>query len=192
MFNIAESIANVASRITIDATSSSLSTGDYKLVIETFGSADGIYYGTDSSLSIEKNIRIINDLFGLKVNMENADVLVDKDTGLSQDNNDYLTFACQYSSGLSNPNIRISMYRRTYIEARQYDFQLVDIQDYVSDTLDTTNASSVYLVTNSPSSRFQYVLHMDDNLMTGTYQIRFNLYDGDNYVGHVVKYIIIE
>ena len=191
-FNIAESIANVASRITIDATSSSLSTGDYKLVIETFGSADGIYYGTDSSLSIEKNIRIINDLFGLKVNMENADVLVDKDTGLSQDNNDYLTFACQYSSGLSNPNIRISMYRRTYIEARQYDFQLVDIQDYVSDTLDTTNASSVYLVTNSPSSRFQYVLHMDDNLMTGTYQIRFNLYDGDNYVGHVVKYIIIE
>ena len=191
-FNIAESIANVSSRIVIDATTSMLATGDYVLKIDTFGSSDGIYYGLESSSSINKDIRIINDLFGLKVTMDSNDVLIDKDTGKSQDNNDYLSFSCQYSSVLANPNIRVSMYRRTYTDIYNYDWQLVDFQNYVSDTLETTNENSVYFVTNSPSAKFQYVVHMNDNLITGTYQIRFNLYDGNNYVGHVVKYVIIE
>ena len=45
---------------------------------------------------------------------------------------------------------------------------------------------------NSPSSNFQYILNMKDNLKTGTYQIKFSLYDNNNYVGSIDKYIIIE
>ena len=45
---------------------------------------------------------------------------------------------------------------------------------------------------DSPSNRFQYILNMKDNLKTGTYQIKFSLYDEDNYVGSIDKYIIIE
>ena len=191
-FNIAESIANVSSKIKIDATNSSLSTGNYKLVIDTFGSSDGIYYGLTSSKSIEKNIRIINDLFGLKVDINQNDVLIDKDTGMGVDKNDYIDFQLQYSSGLTSPNIRVSMWRRTYTDVYHYDFEMVDFQDYVKDELVTTVQNKVYLIKDNPTSRFQYIVSLKDHLKTGTYQIRFNLYDGDNYVGHVNKYIIIE
>ena len=191
-FNIAESIANVSSKIKIDATNSSISTGNYKIVIETFGSSDGIYYGLEASQKITKNIRIVNDLFGLKATLPNNDVIIDKDTGMGEDKNSYLDFLLEYSSGLTNPNVRVSMYRRTYTDVYEYTYQLVDFQDYVSDELTTTNANKVYMVKSVPTSRFQYIVNLKEHLMTGTYQIRFSLYDGDNYVGHINKYIIIE
>ena len=45
---------------------------------------------------------------------------------------------------------------------------------------------------DSPSNRFQYILNMKDNLKTGTYQVKFLLYDNNTYVGEVIKYIIIK
>ena len=68
----------------------------------------------------------------------------------------------------------------------------MDLQDYVTNELETTNEQKVYLIRNLPTSRFQVIFNMKENLMTGTYQVRFSLYDGNNYVGHINKYIIIE
>ena len=191
-FNIAESVANVSSKITIDTTNSNIASGVYKLVIETFGSSDGIYYGLESSAKIEKEITIINDIFGLSAEMYESDIIIDKDTGFSEDENNYVEFRFAYSSGLTNPNIRVSLYRRTYTNVYDYTYQLVDLQDYVTNELTATNNSKEYLVKNSPSSSFQYILNMKDNLKTGTYQVKFSLYDEDNYVGSIDKYIIIE
>ena len=191
-FNIAESIANVSSRIKIDAEKSNIPSGSYRLIIETFGSADGIYYGVDTTSTIQKNITIVNEAYGLDATASNEDVIIDKNTGLSQDGNDYIEYQVSYQSGLTNPNIRLSLYRRTYTDAYDYTYQLVDLQDYVSSTLDTTNEQKVYLIRSLPASRFRVILNMNDNLMTGTYQLRFSLYDGNNYVGHINKYIIIE
>ena len=191
-FNIAESIANVSSKIKIDTQSSNIPSGEYKLVIDTFASSDGIYYGVNPTTRVEKNLTIINEVFGLDATIPDEDVIIDKDTGLSQDKNNYLDFQLQYASGLRNPNIRLSLYRRTYNEAYEYSYDLVDIKDYISNTLETTQESKVYLIKNLPTSRFQYIMTMKDNLKTGTYQVRFSLYDGDNYVGHINKYIIIE
>ena len=191
-FNIAESVANVFSRIKIDAEKSNIPSGTYKLKIETFGSADGIYYGVDTTNTIEKNITIVNETFGLDASMLNEDVIIDKDTGLSQDKNNYIEFQLSYESGLTNPNIRVSLYRRTYTDVYEYTYQLVDLQDYVTNELETTNTEKVYLVRNLPTSRVQVIYNMREHLMTGTYQVRFSLYDGNNYVGHINKYIIIE
>lgn len=191
-FNIAETVANVSSKIKIDAEKSNIASGQYTLVIETFGSADGIYYGVESTNRIEKAITIVNETYGLIANLPDNDVIINKDTGLSQDQNDYLDFQITYESSLNNPNIRVSMYRRTYEDIYDYDYVLVDLQDYVTNELEVSNKSKIYIVKNMPTNRFQYILNMKDNLMTGTYQIRFSLYDGDNYVGHINKYIIIE
>ena len=193
-FNIAESVANVSSRIKIDTASSNIPSGEYKLVIETFGSSDGIYYGVNPTTRIEKNITIVNEIFGLNATLSDEDVIIDKDTGLSQDKDNRLVFRINYSSGLRNPNIRLSLYRRTYTDpdAYIYSYDLVDIKDYISNELTTTQEQKVYLIRELPNSYFQYILEMKNNLKTGTYQIRFNLYDGDNYVGHINKYVIIE
>ena len=108
------------------------------------------------------------------------------------DENDYLDFQIQYSSGLTSPNIRVSMYRRTYTDVYLYDYELVDFQDYVKTELVTTSQSKMYMVNEAPLARFQYIVSLKEHLKTGTYQIRFNLFDGDNFVGYVSKYIIIE
>ena len=58
--------------------------------------------------------------------------------------------------------------------------------------MNKTNTNLEYLVMDSPSNRFQYILNMKDNLKTGTYQVKFLLYDNNTYVGEVIKYIIIK
>ena len=193
-FNIAESVANVSSRIKIDTASANIPSGNYKLVIETFGSPDGIYYGVNPTTRLEKNITIVNETFGLDATMIDEDVIIDKDTGFSQDKNNYVDFQINYTSNLRNPNIRLSLYRRTYTsqDAYDYTYQLVDVKDYISNELTNTSEQKVYLIKSIPTERFQYIMTMKDHLMTGTYQIRFSLYDGNNYVGHINKYIIIE
>ena len=191
-FNIAETVANVSSRITIDMENSNISSGDYTMVIETFGSPDGIYYGLDKTNKIEKEITIVNEKYGLDISMLDDDVIIDKKTGLSSDKNNYIDFQFTYESAFKKPNIRMSMYRRTYDDIYDYDYTLVDIQDYVTNELISSNEDKVYVIKTLPTNKFQYILNMKDNLMTGTYQIRFSLYDDDVCVGYVNKYIIIE
>ena len=191
-FNVAETVANVSSRITIDCEKSNIASGDYTLVIEAFGSADGIYYGVDKTSKVEKQITVVNELYGLNANYSDDDVIVNKEDGYTQDGNNYIDFQIEYQSGLKKPNIRISMYRRTYDDVYNYSYNLVDLRDYTTNEFENTNEEKIYFARKSPSSNFKYTLYMKDNLVTGTYQIRFSLYDDNNYVGHINKYIIIE
>lgn len=189
-FNIAESVANVSSKITIDTTNSNIPSGDYRLKIETFGSADGIYYGLTPSTMITKDIVIVNESFGLSVKMDDNALIIDANN--NSNSNRRLDFNLEYSSNLKKPSIRVSLYRRTYSDIYKYSYSKVDLADYVTNNLNKTNTNLEYLVMDSPSNRFQYILNMKDNLKTGTYQVKFLLYDNNTYVGEVIKYIIIK
>lgn len=191
-FNIADRVANVSSKITIDTENSNLVSGVYKLVIEPFGSSDGIYYGLTASSSIEKELIVINEIFGLSASVSDSDVIIDKDTGLTIDNNHYLEFQLSYSSGLTNPNIRVSLLRRDYTDIYSSNYKLVDLQDYVTTELTKTDVEFLYLVRKSPGSVFNYLLETKDNLKTGTYKVQFSLYDDNTYIGSIDKCIIIE
>ena len=191
-FNIAESVANVSSKIIIDATNSNIPTGSYKLVIEPFGSSDGIYYGLEASTSLDVDLNIVNEKFGLSANMYNSDVIIDKDTGFGGDENQYLEFQFAYSSNLNNPNIRVSLYRRTYTNIYDYTYELVDLSKYITNDLVPTVNDYEYLLKEHPEQSFQYIFNMKEDLMTGTYQVKFSLYDNNTYIGDITKYIIIE
>jgi hypothetical protein len=80
--------------------------------------------------------------------MIDEDVIIDKDTGFSQDKNNYVDFQINYTSNLRNPNIRLSLYRRTYTsqDAYDYTYQLVDVKDYISNELTNTSEQKVYLI----------------------------------------------
>lgn len=191
-FNIAESIANVSSKITIDATNSNIPSGNYKLLIETFGSSDGIYYGLNSSTNIEKDIIIVNERFGLKASMSEEDVIIDKDSGLTEDGDNRVQFDFSYESNIKNANVRVSLYRRTYSDVYEYTYELVDLSNYVTTDLIKTNNPSEYLVRSNPNSSFSYSVNLKEDLISGTYKVIFSLYDGNNYIGDITKYIIIE
>ena len=142
--------------------------------------------------SYEFEFVFVNDEYGLKVDIEENDVIIDKQKGFTQDNNSELNITLEYNSILKNPNIRIELYRRKYEELYQNDYTLVDIKDYFVDALDSTNNEKEYILIENPSNINQITMHLKNSLITGTYKLKYKLYDNDNYIGEVEKYIIIQ
>ncbi len=192
-FNIAPKITNVAAKIKIDTKNSTLASGNYKIYVESFGSSDGIYYGIDASSSTYVDLKVINNIFGMNATMDEKDVIIDSKTGNSLDGNNLVSFNITYDSGLENPNIHISLYRRNYDSAYNMNYELVDLDDYlISNGFSNTNVAMEYMCINNPSASNNVNLRLKDNLSTGTYRIVFSLYDGNSYIGNIYKYIIIE
>ena len=190
--NVAERIANVSSNIKINTEGSNLASGNYTLVIESFGSPDGIYYGLISSDRTEIPFTVKNTLYGLKVVANEEQLLVNKQTGITEDGANAIAFNFQYSSGLTNPNIRVSLLRRDYNEIYSNIYNLVDLKDYFTNDLSTTNREKVYMLFDTPQSTMSTVLYLKENLTSGTYRIVFGLYDNNTFIGDVHKYIIIK
>ena len=189
--NIAERIANISSKIEIDTTHSNLSSGVYTIQIESFGSPDGIYYGLVSSDTKSVKLTVINSIYGLMVNLNENSVIIDKMTGKTNADNNALVFNIDYSSGLVNPNLRIRLYRRNYDTIYSTEYELVDLQDYVTNNLKVKNEFE-YLIVDKPIASQTLFLYLKENLTSGTYKIAFLLYDEDTYIGEVSKYLIIK
>lgn len=190
--NVAEKIGNFKSKIVINTENSNLSTGEYTLVMESFGSSDGIYYGTSSSDRLETKFNIIDTIYGLKINTTDKLMFIDKNTGNNLNNTNAYVFNINYSSGLSNPNIRVKLYRRDYSSVYSNEYNLVNLTDYVSNNLNSSSNEYEYYLSNNPVDGLNLTLYFKDNLLSGTYKIGFSLYDGNNYIGEVYKYVIIK
>lgn len=190
--NVAEKIGNFKSKIVINTENSNLSTGEYTLVMESFGSSDGIYYGTSSSDRLETKFNIIDTIYGLKINTTDKLMFIDKNTGNNLNNTNAYVFNINYSSGLSNPNIRVKLYRRDYSSVYSNEYNLVNLTDYVSNNLNSSSNEYEYYLSNNPVDGLNLALYFKDNLLSGTYKIGFSLYDDNNYIGEVYKYVIIK
>ncbi len=191
-FNLASKVANVSSPITINTQNSNLASGKYTIKIESFASADGIYYGLIASDSTTVELNIVDTIYGLKVNIKEQMQTVDKDTGLTLFDNNALITNIEYSSGLTNPNIRISLYRRDYTSIITNLYNKVNIKDYVTNNYEETDIEYEYYLSKNPTSTFSSYIYLKPNLKTGTYKLVFSLYDGNVYVGDVYQYIIIK
>lgn len=144
---IADLVSNASSTIKIGTENSTLPTGHYKILIESFGSADGIYYGIEASDSATVNLEIINDYYGLNSVIEEQQVIIDKttgytlnkDTGKIAEGENTLNIGLEYVSGLNTPYITISLYRRNYDETKanpyQNTYSKVDLKDYLDGEL---------------------------------------------------------
>ena len=191
--NIADKVTDVLAKIKINTeNNTTLATGDYKIKIESFGSSDGIYYGLTASDTIELDFKLINSAFGLKVTTGDQDKIVDGKTGYTSDGNNSIVTNLQYSSALSQPKISISLYRRKYVDIYSQEYELVDLQDYISTTFRPTKVDKEYLLSENPLNNTNYFLILKENLLTGTYKLVYKLYDGDTYVGEAYEYMIIK
>lgn len=190
--NISETVANILSRIKIHTKNTNIPTGTYTIRIESFASPDGIYYGLNSSDTVDIPFVYVNDEYGLKVELEENDVIIDSVKGMTQDKNTELNMQIEYTSILTNPNIRIELYRREYDEVYQTDYTLVDLKDYFVDSLKSTPNEYEYILINAPTNVNQTTMYLKNTLITGTYKLKYKLYDNDVYIGSVEKYIIIQ
>ena len=189
--NIAEKIGNFKSKLVINTENSNLATGEYTLVMESFGSSDGIYYSNSSSSKLEVKFNVIDTIYGLKINTTDKLMFIDKATGNNLNNTNAYVFNINYSSGLNNPNIRIKLYRRDYSSVYSNKYNTVDLKDYISNNLTSSSNEYEYYLSNNPVNDLNLALYFKDNLLSGTYKIGFALYDDNNYIGEVYKYVII-
>lgn len=190
---IAEKVTDVLAKIKMNTSGNdTLATGDYRIEIESFGSPDGIYYGLTASDKIDLNVRIINSAYGLKVTTMNTNKIINKDTGINENKSDTLVSVVEYSSRLSNPNIRVALYRRNYSEEYSQNYTLVDFKDYTSSVLTETSKEKEYLMSTTPSATTTNYYKIKTDLITGTYKLVYKLYDGDTYVGEAFDYIVIK
>jgi hypothetical protein len=192
--NIAEKVSNILSKITIDTSeNSTLATGKYKIKIESFKSPDGIYYGLTSSDSIEKEVYIINGAYGLKVSTDDNCKIIKKATGKNLNENNALIAKLNYSSGLENPKVVVSLERRDYSSIYSQNYTTVDLADYVTNLLTTFDSSKKeYLLSTAPNDGTMYFFYTKAGIKTGTYKLDFKLYDGNTYIGQVYEYFIVD
>lgn len=190
---IADKVTKVIAKMKVNTEdNTTLASGNYTIKIESFGSADGIYYGLEASDSIEIPIRIINDAYGLKVITKDQAKIIDKETGKNEDKTNSIMSSVKYSSKFTKPSISICLYRRNYDEEYSQNYTLVDLQDYLVDKLVETNVEKEYLITKNPSDMITSTFTFKPELTTGTYKLLYKLYDDGVFVGDAYEYIVIK
>ena len=194
---LAGKVSNVNSKLTINTANSNLTSGEYTIKIETFGSYDGIYSSNKKSEPLLLNVLIKNNQFGLDVKSEDVMVTHDKTTGADKNGDNKIDFHIVASSGLTNPDFRVSLQRRSYTskdDAYEMSYENVDLADYVIDSLEIadTEKYEYYISKDSVPEQMDYSLTLKDTgLKSGTYRIVFSVYDDGNYIGSVYRYLII-
>lgn len=159
---IADKVSNSKATITFETANSTLKAEKYTFLIESFGSADGVYFGIESSDSTELNLSIINDEYGLEAEIPENYVIIDKETGYTMEDTTGFTvekeyeildedgnvigstteelndgkndfeYSVKYSSGYENPYIAVALYRRNYDDIYDRTYTLVDLKDYLN------------------------------------------------------------
>lgn len=162
---IADKVSNSKATITFETEKSTLPTGRYRFLIESFGSADGVYFGVESSDSTELYLNVVNDEFGLESEIPTNYVIIDKETGYTledatgftvekeyeildengnvvgktteelNDGKNDFEYSVKYSSGYENPYIAVALYRRNYNDVYDKTYSLVNLMDYLDISL---------------------------------------------------------
>lgn len=190
---VADQVGNSQIWLKMVTGTASLPSGKYTLRIESFGSPDGIYYGLTPSDTLELELEIVNEIYGLDFKTTAEEMIFDAKTGKNVKGSNYIHYDVSYNSGLSNPSIRLKMYRRKYNTEYQTEFTEVNLMDYITNTdVYSTNKANEYLVISNPSEMNIINLYFKENLLTGTYKLEFILYDGNSAIGTVEKYTIIK
>lgn len=186
---VADFVTDINVNINFDLAKSILVTDTYRIVVEAFGSPDGLYYGKTSAGESEILVDIVNENYGIKVDEVSENIIVDKDSGKNVNGTNEISYKVNYTSQFTNPSIRVKLLRRDYSDVYSRDYKLVDLQDYVTNELDKVG-DSIYLV--GSDSELVYNLTMNSDLVTGTYKVVFMLYNNDTYIDEVSTYMIIK
>ncbi len=188
---VADTVANVNKKIVMHTENSTIESGSYILKIEMFASNDGIYFNTPLAVWTH-GIQIVSTQYGLSVGIDENSVIIDKETGNTENGNNNLEFVVGYSGEFTNPKLYVEFYRRSYEQVYSMNYILTCLQDYVTTSLITTNKTNRYLITDTPEEIQNFNLKLKNGLKTGTYRFKFILYDGDVFIGEVDKQIVIK
>ncbi len=175
-----------------------LEEGMYYFKITNYIAYDGYYYEelADTELSIPLNVseNNVSVVHGFNVIMSEENQMIDKEAVAVN-----VPFSILENGEFESPNIRVSLYKKNELTAYNQDYTIVDLADYVSDTLNECE-ENVYYVTTEPVSytapEYSYNA-FELNLLTANfenngYKFVFELFDEDKRIGTIEKYFIVK
>ena len=189
--HVSNKVANVTSRVLMHLPDN-MTAGTYTVRVETFGCADGIYYGLEADNYDDITLTVMSNIYSLTATIDDHMLIINKETGLNLNGNNILRYQLNYSSLLNDPKVLISLYRRDYSSIYNLQYNKVDLQDYVTTTLTPFGTNDDYQIATVATGLLNNTLEFKDNLVSGTYRLTFSLYDGQSFVGDIYKYIFIK
>ena len=177
-----------------------LPAGNYTLKFTLFASADGRHNSHAlESEETEIPVTLVGADNSIKVTTNDETKLVYGDTSVNELNLKYNTYVVSYTTVLTNPNVRVSLYKRNIDNKDTTVYTEVDFNTLFSNELTSPSelsysAKSTYekmLKVNAGVSNTLY-FNFNDNLTSGTYKLVFKLYDNNQLIDEEFKYVIVK
>jgi hypothetical protein len=196
---LAGKVANLTKKLYL-TTSDDLPPGTYTMKYILFASPDGLH-NSESLQNSEQDITIhvVGSNNAITVKTLDTTKLVDGTTCLNEAGTNTNTYTVKYTTVLTHPNVRLSIYKRNTDTKDTTSYTEVDFNSLFTDTLVLPTAVSL-----TPSSSYEKMLTVTagtDNTITftlanpltsGTYKLVFKLYDNNQVIEDVNQYVIVK
>ena len=191
---LAGKVSNLERGIYI-TTDDKLPAGSYKLKFTLFASDDGLHNGGDLTSSVkELNVVVVGNKNSIKVDIPNKEKLIYSKTGKNSNDTDKFTFNIKYKSVLTNPNIRLSVYKRNIDDINSISYTEVNSDNIFAGIINSPNNPQTLYEKNIPiySNNYKFNQIIKKDLESGTYKLEFKLYDLDHLIDSDNIYIIVK
>ncbi len=164
-------------------TDSFLEEGRYNLVMTSYISYTehmGNYLAEDSiPLTVTKSAESSNYSFR---------AIINNDPILNSENETEIINISSAVTGLTTSNVRISLYKKDEFNAASQTYSLINLNDYIVGSLDTTSEANKYLV---DSNNFNFELDLTSLEKQG-YKFIIDSYDGDTLISSIEKNFVVK
>ena len=189
--NLSSDMNDYTNKLQIETSidNSSLTKGTYYFSIKVASSIDGIYEDEVSTDTIEIPVIVDNEIEEYGFNVENTSSKI-----IAKENDEQvLTFNIINELDANDGNIRVSLYKKKNFTAFNQDYELIDLNEYISNDLELVT-DKVYYAFKSPLD-YQNTLELKFNptsLETGGYKLVFDLYDNNTKIGTLDEKFIVK
>lgn len=169
-----------------------LPSGDYTLRYTLFASDDGLHNSNSkNSVTREFDIHVVSSDNYISVESDDKDQIVDGDTGLNLNGTNINKYSVKFSSTLSRKRFRIYVSKRNINDADSNEFEIVPFNSLFKNEFSPVGDGGVFVnMLDYRINNFEFELN--DNLVSGTYRISFEMYDNNQLIDQDIKYVIVK
>lgn len=181
-------------------TDSNLPPGNYKMVFTLFASSDGLHNSDDLGYTEkEVNVTVVPADNTINATTEDEMKIINGDTLINEKETNSSIFKITALETLTQPNIRISLYKRNIDNKNSLSYIEIPLESIFSNNLKTPasiglKAGSEYemMISETVLEKTTVELNYNEALLSGTYKVKFKLYDNNQLIDDDYEYFIVK
>ncbi len=189
---LAGKVSNITNSM-IFKTDDMLPAGNYKFKFSLFASSDGMH-ASANPVVVTKNVTVVATASSIIIKGDDKNKVVDGALSLNEMGSNKNAYTIKYTSTLSNPNIRVSLYKRDITNSDSSEYNEVDLTSLFDVNLNTPNHPQTMYEKTIPldSSPININWTLQNNLTSGSYKLMVKLYDSDTLIDSDYEMIIVK